>query len=291
MASFHRVPVNYPGNLVAAAGTLLLAFLTACGSGTSAPPPPPPALSLTSTSLTFDAVLVGNESSPKVETLTNTGGLELAINSMVITGTDASDFGQAGACGSSLGAGASCTLNVTFTPKALGQRSASITITSDGAGSPQVISLNGVGLDPGTNATLSPTSLSFGDEIVGSTSPAQSVMLNNYGATTLSITSITASSNFGETNTCNSTLASGESCAVNVTFAPGSAGSLNGTLSCVDSAADSPQTVALSGIGVSQNCIPQGGACYGRSANCCPAPRGHHSYCSNPTGWGTCVEQ
>jgi len=291
MAFFHRVTVNYPGGQVAVAGTLLLTFLTACGSGTSAPPPPPPALSLTSTTLTFGALLVGNESSPQEETLTDTGGSELAINSVVITGSDANDFGQAGACGSGLGVGASCTLNVTFTPKALGQRSASITITDDGAGSPQVISLNGVGLDPGPNATLSPTSLSFGDEIVGSTSPAQSVMLSNYGATTLNITGITASSNFGQTNTCNSALASGETCAVNVTFAPGSAGSLNGTLSCVDSAADSPQTVVLSGTGVSQSCIPQGGACYGSSANCCPAPRGHHSYCSNPTGWGTCAEQ
>jgi hypothetical protein len=38
-------------------------------------------------------------------------------------------------------------------------------------------------------------------------------------------------------------------------------------------------------------CIPQGGACFGPGhPNCCPAPRGHHSYCSNPTGWGTCVE-
>jgi hypothetical protein len=41
-----------------------------------------------------------------------------------------------------------------------------------------------------------------------------------YGATTLSITGITASSNFGQTNTCNSTLASGERCTVNVTFTP-----------------------------------------------------------------------
>jgi hypothetical protein len=38
-------------------------------------------------------------------------------------------------------------------------------------------------------------------------------------------------------------------------------------------------------------CIPLGGACYGPSGNhCCPAPRPHHSFCSNPTGWGTCFE-
>jgi len=269
-----------------------LSWFGGCGGGTpSSPPPTPPTLNLAPASLGFGVWVVGTESGEQVETLTNTGGSELAIKSVAITGTDATDFGQSGTCGSSLGAGASCTLNVTFTPSQLGQRSASITITDDGVGSPQVLSLNGVGLDPGPNATLSPTSLSFGNEVVGTTSPVQSVTLSNYGATTLSITGITASSNFGQTNTCNSTLASGESCTVNVTFTPGNTGSSNGTLSFADSAADSPQTVALSGTGVAQTCIPPGGECYGPGpTHCCPAPRPHHSYCSNPTGWGTCVE-
>jgi trimeric autotransporter adhesin len=268
-----------------------LCLVYGCGGGSSAPPPPPPALSLAPTSLSFGVSAVGNESGPQVETLTNTGGSELAINSVAITGTDATDFGQSGTCGSSLGVGASCTLNVTFTPSALGQRSAVIAIADDGVGSPQVLSLNGMGGDSGPNATLSPTGLIFGDQVVGTSSPAQSITLSNYGTTTLSMTGIAASSNFGQTNTCNSTLASGASCTVSVTFIPGSTGSLNGTLSCADSAADSPQTVALSGTGVpSPTCIPQGGACFSRSAHCCPAPRGHHSYCSNPTGWGTCTE-
>lgn len=38
-------------------------------------------------------------------------------------------------------------------------------------------------------------------------------------------------------------------------------------------------------------CTPQGGLCFGPGPNhCCPAPRGHHSFCSNPTGRGTCIE-
>ncbi len=73
---------------------------------------------------------------------------------------------------------------------------------------------------------------------------------SNYGTTTLSITGITASTDFGQTNTCNSTLPSGVSCTVSVTFTPGNTGSVNGTLSFADSAADSPQIVSLSGAGV-----------------------------------------
>jgi len=262
-----------------------------CGGGSpSSPPPTPPTLNLAPASLVFGVWLVGTESGQQVETLTNTGGSALAINSVAITGTNATDFDLSSTCGSSLGAGASCTLNVTFAPSQLGQRSASITIADDGVGSPQVLSMNGVGGDSGPNATLSPTSLVFGDQVIGTSSPAQSITLSNYGTTMLSITDITASANFGQTNTCNSTLASVASCTVSVTFTPGNSGSLNGTLLFVDSAANSPQTVSLSGTGVANTCIPQGGACFGPSAHCCPAPRGHHSYCSNPTGWGTCVE-
>jgi hypothetical protein len=39
------------------------------------------------------------------------------------------------------------------------------------------------------------------------------------------------------------------------------------------------------------NCIPFGGECFGPGPNrCCPAPFPHHSFCSNPTGFGTCIE-
>lgn len=265
-----------------------LYLFSGCGSGSSAPPLPP-TLSLAPANLSFGVRIVGTASGPQVETLTNTGGSELAINGVAITGTDATDFSQTSTCGSSLGAGANCTLNVTFTPSALGERSAAITIANNGVGSPQVLSLNGVGGDSGPNATLSPTSLIFGDQVEGTSSPSQSITLSNYGTTTLSITGITASSNFGQANTCNSTLASGEGCTVNVTFTPGNTGSLNGTLSFNDSAADSPQTVALSGTGGAPTCIPIGDACFGPGpTRCCAAPFPHHSFCSSRTGWGRC---
>jgi len=245
-----------------------LYLFSGCGSGSSAPPLPP-TLSLAPANLSFGVRIVGTASGPQVETLTNTGGSELAINGVAITGTDATDFSQTSTCGSSLGAGANCTLNVTFTPSALGERSAAITIANNGVGSPQVLSLNGVGGDSGPNATLSPTSLIFGDQVIGTTSPAQSITLSNYGTTTLSITGITASTNFGQTNTCNSTLASGANCTISVTFTPSQTGNLNGTLSVTDSAADSPQVVSLSGTSVAGQCRSKGEQCYSGHP-CCP---------------------
>lgn len=215
-----------------------LYLLSGCGGGSSAPPPPP-ALNLAPASLSFGVSVVGTTNS-QVETLTNTGGSELAINSVAISGTNATDFDQSSTCGPGLGAGASCILGVTFTPSQLGQRSASISITDHGVGSPQVLSLNGVGGDSGPNATLSPTSWIFGNQDVGTTSPAQLFTLSNYGTATLSITGITASTNFGQTNTCNPTLASGANCNINVTFAPSQTGNLTGTLSVAGNAPGSP---------------------------------------------------
>jgi trimeric autotransporter adhesin len=271
-------------NILRVVVTLSGLCLYGCGGGSSAPPPSPPALSLAPTRLSFGVLVVGTESSPQVETLTNTGGSELVINSVAITGTNATEFDQSSTCGSSLGAGASCTLNVTFTPGQLGPRSASITITDDSMGSPQVLSLSGVGGDSGPNATLSPTSLIFGNEDTGTTSAAQSITLSDYGTTTLSITGITTSTNFVQTNTCNSTLASGASCTVSVTFAPSQTGSLDGTLSFADNAVDSPQTASLSGTGVGQ-CTPAGQQCPPQAPPCCRGSmcvaEGDRNYCES----------
>ena len=105
------------------------------------------------------------------------------------------------------------------------------------------------GLVSGVNAILSPTSLTFATQLVGTTSPVQSVLLSNYGTTTLSIAGIAATNNFSETDTCGSSLAAGASCTISVTFTPSVQGNLSGTLSITDDAAGSPQTVSFSGTG------------------------------------------
>lgn len=102
-------------------------------------------------------------------------------------------------------------------------------------------------------ASLSVTSLAFSDEVVGTTSPAQTILLNNSGTGTLNIVSIAASVNFAETHTCGSTLASGANCSISITFSPGATGVLTGTLSLTDNVTGSPQDVSLSGTGSSGN--------------------------------------
>ena len=98
--------------------------------------------------------------------------------------------------------------------------------------------------------TASPSSLSFGDVASGATSAAQTVTVSNPGSSAASVSSVSVSGPYSQTNTCGSSIAAGGSCTVSVKFAPTSGGSLTGTLSVATSAPGSPLTVALSGTGV-----------------------------------------
>jgi hypothetical protein len=223
----------------------------------------PDALSFSpTTGLSFSPQLIGTASATEVETVINNSPSAIAISGIGLTGINATDFGQTNDCGSSLAAGANCSVKVSFTPTLLGPRIASITMTDSTMGSPHSVPLSGVGITSGVNATLSAGTLTFGNQLVGTTSPAQSLVLSNYGTMTL-----------------------------NVTFTPPATGSASGTISVTDNAPSSPQIVLLGGTGVTSTCIPQGGGCFGPGPNnCCPAPFPHHSFCSNPTGHGTCIE-
>jgi hypothetical protein len=102
----------------------------------------------------------------------------------------------------------------------------------------------------GSPLTASPTSLSFGSVATGSTSAAQTVTVSNPGGTAATVSSVSASAPFAETNTCGGSIAAGGSCTVSVTYKPTATGASNGTLSVASSAPSSPLTVALTGTGV-----------------------------------------
>ena len=229
-------------------GTLDLAVANSGSSTTVTVLLQSPTVSLSNTRLTYANQVVATSSASQTVTLSNTSALALNISSIVITGTNATDFAQTHTCGASLSPGASCTISLTFKPTQLGSRAASVTITDNAAVSPQQIALSGTGVTSGPNATLS-ASLTFAAQTVGTASSAQSVTLINYGRATLGITRIATSGDFSQTHTCGSSLAVLASCTISVTFTPTQQGSRAGTLSITDNAPGSPQTVSLSGTG------------------------------------------
>src|SRR5437763_1355624 len=95
-----------------------------------------PNATLSPTSLTFSTQAIGTTSAAKTVTLKNTGTAILTISSIAITGTNAGNFAQTHTCGSSLAAGASCGISVTFRPTASGTRTAAVSISDNAAGSP-----------------------------------------------------------------------------------------------------------------------------------------------------------
>ena len=101
---------------------------------------------LSPTGLTFGSVTVGTTSAAKTVTLTNVGTTTLTITGIAIAETNAGDFSQTHACGSSLAAGASCSISVKFKPTAKGARSAALAVSDNAAGSPQKVALSGTGL-------------------------------------------------------------------------------------------------------------------------------------------------
>lgn len=118
-------------------GAGLINALAAGGSGT-------PEVSLVPASLKWSAVLVGHTAGPKTVTLTNTGTGTLTIAKIAVSGNFALKT-VSQSCKNSVAAGASCLIEVTFTPKQKGNRTGEVKITDNAAGSPQVVSLSGTG--------------------------------------------------------------------------------------------------------------------------------------------------
>lgn len=219
-----------------------------------------PEVSLSVTSLVFAPTGIGIKSAPREVTLKNSGHAALVLNGtgdgIKIAGTNPLSFVETNNCGSSVAAGASCLITVTFEPKLTGNLKASLTIADNATGSPQTIALSGTGAAP--VAKLSSPLLKFAATAIGKTA-IQSVKLTNSGGLALSLSgtgkgisiSGTNPHSFTQKNNCGTSLAPAKSCTITVTFAPQLAGALAAALWIGDNASGSPQKVSLRGTGTS----------------------------------------
>src|ERR1019366_237993 len=184
-------------------------------------------IATTDASVSPSSLALGNQplstASPvRAITLSNTGKGDLNVTSVAVSGVNASDFTQTNNCASSVAAGANCTINVTLKPAAAGTRTAAVVVADTAVGSPQTVALSGTGDAP--VASVSPSSLAFGNQAVGVTSSAQSVTLTNSGNAVLNVSRIAVSgtnaSDFAQTNNCGTSVAAGANCTISVTFKP-----------------------------------------------------------------------
>jgi uncharacterized protein (TIGR03118 family) len=211
--------------------------------------------------LTFQPQLVATASANQTITVENTGSAALVLSAApAITGTNATDFaiGTASTCANalSIAPGGSCTVLVAFTPGAVGTRGAILTFADNAAGGTQSVVITGPGTAgaPATTITAAATPLAFTGQLIGSTSTAQAVTIKNTGNAPLvfGAGAVAVSNDFGETDNCSGqSIAVNATCTVNVTFAPSSTvnNPRSGSLTITDNAANSPQTLALTGVG------------------------------------------
>jgi hypothetical protein len=108
---------------------------------------------------------------------------------------------------------------------------------------------SGGGGAPQSTLSAAPSSLTFANQALNTTSGAQPVAVTNTGATAAAVSGISTTGDFAQTNNCGASVAAGSSCTVNVTFRPTASGTRTGNLSIASSASNSPTTVALTGTG------------------------------------------
>jgi hypothetical protein len=202
--------------------------------------------------LFFPTQTVGVTSPPQMLTLSNIGGSTDANLSIQVGGAlgEFTLLTNNNSCGSSLAAGASCQASVTFTPQGTGFRTGTVTITDSSPGSPRVIQLNSAGTTGTPSATLSTTSLSFGNEMVHVPSGPMTVTVTSTGGAPLQLGQVTiGNSNFNDYGRQCGTVFQFQSCILQIAFTPTATGPLNATLTIPDNTVAGSHLVSLSGTG------------------------------------------
>ena len=206
-------------------------------------------ISLSRSTLKFDAVPVGVQAPPQILVVTNTGATPLLISGAETTG----DYSLLDSCGDSVAVGTSCELRITFLPTASGPRTGTFLIYDNAPGAPHAVLLTNNN-SPGS-ILFSPPTLDFSGQVIGAATVSRRVTVTNVGDGVLTISGPTIDPAAGSAflvsaNTCSSTLLPGGNCSITVTFAPNATGAQTAALKATDGAADSGlSTVPLSGTG------------------------------------------
>ena len=245
--------------------------------------------------LIFPVTAVGSQSADELAILSNIGITADRLSQASIGGANFNDFqidfGFSGGPFESnclfttvLNAQATCFIPVRFTPTATGLRTATLSIPDTATGNPHSITLQGGQASGAPVVSFNVNPAAFGNQNLSTTSATLQVTLTNTGTATLNLTNVSAlggtdPGDFAVLNTTTCTtgavvLASG-SCVLELTFTPTALGARSATITFTDNAADSPETLTLTGTGttasggltISPSSLPAGalGAAYGQT--------------------------
>ena len=221
------------------------------------------------TDINFGTQTVAVASAPQWVTVSNTGNGPLLVTDVRVISTNAADFTiVTNSCiGSPIQPGDNCSIAVSFKPGATFTRTGTLVITSTASNSPQRVSLHGVGAITAPAISLNPTSLVFGDQLVGTTSAVlqvsggtgtvNQITIGNPGTAALVIDSISVVgsnavdfvvTNFG--GCVGAAIAPGGTCSVTVAAAPVDSGLLTAAVRIISNAGSGTNDVPVLGSGV-----------------------------------------
>jgi N-acetylneuraminic acid mutarotase len=206
-----------------------------------------PVAGLAPSPVTFTGQVAGTISQPMTVTLSNTGNAALTGITPSLTGINPSDFAittGTNACGSSLAAGANCSIYVIFTPASAASFTATLSVADNASGSPQTATLNGTGVSFVSN--------------VGTAEAAQMVtvpittagMLSSIQALTLGAPNLDFAATPGGTCEGGTAYTVGQSCTVNVIFTPKYSGTRWGAVVLSNASGSVLGTTYLPGTGL-----------------------------------------
>ncbi len=246
--------------------TATLPLTTPFGILIPSPPVPSqaPVLTLTPPNLIFNPQPLGLTSGAQTINVMNPGPAPLTLTSIGLTGPNASSFSLANGCPlppATLAVGGSgCNVQVSFTPLTANTLTALVmfNFTNGEVASQQSAPLSGTGVT--SAATVLPTSLTFGNQTVSTTSPPQAITISSNGTGPFVISSIvvtgTNPGDFPMTTNCpigGAGLATGTSCGIFISFAPTDLGARSASVVVTDNQGNvngSQQTVTLTGTGI-----------------------------------------
>ena len=199
---------------------------------------------VSTTEVNFGSNPVGVTSPISVVTLSNWATTSMLVGAITASG----DYAAIPKCPKNniLGPGRSCTIGVTLKPTATGTRTGTLTVNDSAQGSPQLVSLTGMG----SNVQLSVAypGLKFGTKGIG-TASTQKFTFTNVGSTSITISNVQVIGDYSQTNDCNGVVLAGATCTFTVTFTPTTTGFRWGNVTITDSDVGSPHVVHLASEG------------------------------------------
>lgn len=241
---------------ISAAVTLIVILATSgcvgvTGKGTT-PVVTGVAIEISPSTVSFGNVAMG-QSATKTVTLTNTGTEALSVSGIAVAGTGFTASGPH--LPISLASGQSTSISAVFKPTAGNADKGTITITSNAAGSPSLVTLSGTGTTGTTAAaalTVTPTTIAFGSVAVGS-EQTQTVHVENTGNETATISKLTISGTGVSLSgmTAPTTLAAGQTVNLTVAYKPVAAGTLTASLAIASNATNPNVVVGINATATS----------------------------------------